>query len=119
VAQRAFTVECEDVPLDEARHTSRGPRMDRAIDSAPKQDIPSLDHTATRMTIPESTAPTTMKNRLLRIAAERGMPVTIRRVSGGLLIWHVTDEDFKQPKEGASRRHTARRKRPRVRRRRT
>jgi hypothetical protein len=46
VAHRAFTVECDDVPLDEARHTSRGPRMDRAIDSALKQNISSLDHTA-------------------------------------------------------------------------
>jgi hypothetical protein len=44
-----------------------------------------------------------MKNRLLRIAAELGIPVTIRRVSGGLLFWHVTDENLRQAKEVASR----------------
>jgi hypothetical protein len=116
VAQRASAMECEDVPLDEGRRMSRGSCMDPAIDSAFKQNIPSLDHTATRMTIPEGPRLTTMKNRLLHIAAKLGIPVTIHSVSGGLLFWHVTDENLRPAKEVASRRQTARRKRPRVRR---
>jgi hypothetical protein len=118
VAQRASAIEYEDVPLDEGRRMSRGSRLDPAIDSAFKQTIPSLDHPATRMTIPEGTRPTTMNNRLLRIAAELGMPVTIRRVPGGLLFCHFTNEDLKHAKEVASRLQTAHRERPRVRRRR-
>jgi hypothetical protein len=39
---------------------------------------------ATCLLLPEGTSATTMKNRILRIAAELGMPVTIRRVRGGL-----------------------------------
>jgi hypothetical protein len=49
--------------------------------------LQSLGHTATRMTIPDGTRPTTMKNRILRVAAALGIPVTIRRVPGGLLFW--------------------------------
>jgi hypothetical protein len=51
-----------------------------------KGKIQSLDNMATRLTIPEGTSPTTMKNRLLRVAAELNTAVTVRRVSGGLLF---------------------------------
>jgi hypothetical protein len=86
--------------------------------TAPHAEQPSRDHTATRLTIPEGTRATAMNNRLLRIAAARGMPVTIRRVSGSLLFWTFTDEDLRHAREVASHRHTARSERPRVRRRR-
>ena len=38
--------------------------------------IASLDHTATRRTIPEGTSTTTMKHRTLRVAAACNIPVT-------------------------------------------
>jgi len=44
-----------------------------------------------------------MKNRILRVAAEMGIPVTIRRVPGGLLFWRSTDEDLQQAAEVAAR----------------
>jgi hypothetical protein len=47
-----------------------------------------------------------MKAHILRVAAELGMPVTIRRVPGGLLFWRSTDEDIPQAKEMASRLQT-------------
>jgi hypothetical protein len=98
VAQRASAIECEDVPLDEARRMSRGPRMDPAIDSAFKQNIPSLDNTVTRMPLPEGTSPTTTKNRILHVAEELNTIVTVRRVPGGLIFWRSTDEDLQQAK---------------------
>jgi hypothetical protein len=62
---------------------SRGLRMAPEIDTTLKQNISLLDTTATRMTMPENTARTTMKNRFLCIAAELGLPVTVRKVPGG------------------------------------
>jgi hypothetical protein len=37
-----------------------------------------------------------MKNRILRLAAELAIPVTIRRVPGGRIFWRSTDEDLQQ-----------------------
>jgi hypothetical protein len=75
-----------------------------------KDKIQSLDNTATRITLPEGTSPTTMKNRLLRVAAELNTPVTVRRVPGGLLFWRSTAEDLEQAQEVAQRLQPARRK---------
>ena len=77
--------------------------MDPELYHALREKIQSLDNTATRLTIPESTSNTTMKNRILRVAAEMGIPVTIRRVPGGLLFWRSTDEDLQQAAEVAAR----------------
>ena len=74
------------------------------------------------MTIPAGTSPTTMKNRILRVAAELGIPVTIRRMSGGLLFWRSTEADIQLAKEVGARLQTAQRgghARPGRRRRRT
>jgi precorrin-4 methylase len=93
----------EDIPLAEARTMGRGPRMDPELYQAFKEKMQSLDNTATRITIPEGTSPTTMKNRLLRVAAELGIPLTIRKVPGGLVFWRSTAEDLAQAKEVAQR----------------
>jgi hypothetical protein len=61
------------------------------------------------MPIGDSVSPTTMKNRILRVAREVKVPVTIRRVSRGLLFWRSSDEDLAQAKEVATRLGTARR----------
>jgi hypothetical protein len=61
------------------------------------------------MTLPEGTSSSTMKNRILRVAAELNTPVTVRRVPGGLLFWRSTDEDVQQAKEVGARLQTARR----------
>jgi hypothetical protein len=61
------------------------------------------------MMIPEGTSQNTMKNRLLRVAADLGSPVTIRRVSGALRFWRSTDEDVQPANEVASRLRTAQR----------
>jgi hypothetical protein len=96
MAQQPPTITCEDVLLDEARRMSRGPRMNLELYMALKQNIPSLDNTAPRLLLPDGTNPTTMKNRILRVAAELGIAMTIRRVSGGLFCWRSSDADLQQ-----------------------
>jgi hypothetical protein len=94
MAEQPPNFQFEDVPLEEARRITRGPRMDPRLYHALRENIQSLDTTATRMPLPDGTRPTTMKNRILRVAAELGVPVTIRRVPGGLIFWRSTDEDI-------------------------
>jgi hypothetical protein len=110
MAQRPPIMAFEDVPLDDARRMSRGPRMDPELYHALKEKITSLQTTAARMTLPDCTNPTTMKNRILRIAGDLAIPVTIRRVPGGLLFWLSTAEDLKLAKDVAQRLQTAQRR---------
>jgi hypothetical protein len=65
--------------------------MDPELYQAFKEKIQALDTNAVRVTLPEGTSPTTMKNRLLRVAAALGTLLTIRKVPGGLLFWRSTD----------------------------
>jgi hypothetical protein len=88
---------------------SRGLRMDLEIYRAFKQNIPSLDAPATRMTIQEHTTPTTMKNRILHVASELSIPVTVRKVPGGLLFWRSISEDLQHATDVAQRVQTAQR----------
>jgi hypothetical protein len=44
------------------------------------------------------------------VAAELGIVVTIRKVSGGLLFWRSTDEDVQQAKEVSGRLQSAQRR---------
>lgn len=109
MAQQPPPIQFEDIPLAEARTMGRGPRMDPELYQAFKDKILSLDSTATRITILEGTSPTTMKNRILRVAAELGIPVTVRKVPGGLLFWRSTAEDLEQAKEVAQQLQPGRR----------
>jgi hypothetical protein len=103
MAQQPSPIHFEDIPINEARQIGRGPRMDPALYQAFKEKLQSLDNTATRLMLLEGASQTTMKNRLLRVAAELNIPVTVRRIPGGLLFWRSTDEDVQQAKEVAGR----------------
>jgi hypothetical protein len=108
MAQEPPAIHFEDIPIDEARTMGRGPRMDPELYHAFKEKIQSLDNTAARLTLPEGTSPTTMKNRLLRVAAEIKVAVTIRKVPGGLLFWRSTAEDRQLATEVSQRLQGAR-----------
>jgi hypothetical protein len=121
MAEHPPPIQFEEVPLEEARRMGRGPRMDPRLYQDLRTRIASLSDQAVRMTVPAGTSRATMKTRIQRLAAELGIPVTIRRVPGGLIFWRSTDEDLRQAQETASRLRTARRPsqaRPRGRRRR-
>jgi hypothetical protein len=106
MAQPPPPIHFEDIPLAQARTMGRGPRMDPELYQAVKGKIQSLDNTATRLTVREGTSVTTMKNRILRVAAELGMPITVRRVPGGLVFWRSTQEDIRQAQEVGARLQT-------------
>jgi hypothetical protein len=106
MAQPPAPIQFDDLPLEEARKMGRGPRME-------PQFYQALDTTATRVTFPASTNPTTMKTRIRRVAAELQVPVTVRKVAGGLLFWRATDDDRQQAREIAARLQGARRRRRR------
>jgi hypothetical protein len=108
MADPSSPIEFEDIPLDEARRMSRGPRMDPERYHALKENIQFLSQTAIRTTIPEGTNPTTMKTRIHRRAAQLSIPVTVRKVPGGLLFWRLTDEGLQQATEVAGRLQSAR-----------
>jgi hypothetical protein len=89
--------------------------MDPELYQTLKGKIQSLAENATRMTLPPGANQTTMKNRILRVAAEVRVPVTVRRVSGGLLFWRSTDADIHQAREIAERLQGVQRRRARSR----
>ena len=114
--RRKSAIEFYDIPLEEARKMGRGPRMDPILYGSLRSKISSLSDSAARMDIPEEVSPITMKNRILRVASELKVSVTVRRVPGGLLFWRSTPEDIKQAKEVADRLQAALRSRSRARR---
>jgi hypothetical protein len=118
MADESSPIQFDDVPLEEARRLGRGPRMDPELYHALKEKLQSLGDAAARLALPEGMSQTTMKNRILRVAAELNVPVTVRRVPGGLLFWRSTDEDIQQAKEVGARLQNTRQKRT-ARRRRT
>jgi hypothetical protein len=119
MAEHPPPIQFEDVPLEEARRLGRGPHMDYELYQELRTRMQALSNQAVRMAIPDGTSLATMKNRIRRVAAELNIPVTIRRVPGGLLFWRSTDEDIQLAQEVGSRLQTAQRQpqaRPRGRR---
>jgi hypothetical protein len=108
MADQLSSFQFEDVPLDEARRMGRGPRMEPMLYDTLRQRIQSLSNEATRIHLGPKIRPERMKNSLLRIAHELNVPVTIRRVPGGLIFWRSTAEDLQQAQEIAARLQSAR-----------
>jgi hypothetical protein len=112
MADHSSPLQFEDVPLDEARRMSRGPRMEPMLYDTLRRKLQSLSTEAVRIHLGPEITPTRMKNYILRIARELNVPVTVRRVPGGVLFWRSTDEDLQQAQETASRLQTARQPQP-------
>jgi hypothetical protein len=108
MADSPSPIEFEDVTLDEARRMGRGPRMELMLYDTLRQKIQSLSIEVVRIYLGQEIRPERMKNRILRIAAELGIPITIRRVPGGLIFWRSTDEDLQHAQEVVTRLQFAR-----------
>jgi hypothetical protein len=108
MADQPSPFQFEDVPLDEARRMGRGPRMEPMLYETLRQKIQPLSREAVRIRLGPEITPTRMKNYLLHIARERNVPITIRRVPGGLLFWRSSEEDQQQAHEIADRRQPSR-----------
>ena len=109
MAQSYPGIAFEDVPLEEARRMGRGPRMDPLLYDALTRKIQSLSTDAVRIRFDPEVSVATMKNRIVRVARDLKVPVTIRRVPGGLLFWRASDEDLAQSRELAGRLQAAQR----------
>ena len=89
-------MEFEDIPLEEAQRMGRGPRMEPLLYDTLRQKIQSLSTEATRIRLGPEIRPARMKTYLLRIARELNVPVTVRKVPGGVIFWRATEEDQAQ-----------------------
>jgi hypothetical protein len=103
MAEKNVPYEFEEVPLEEARRMGRRLRMDPRIYVTLRQTLSALGNQAVRVHLDEKTPPNTMRQRILRIAAELHVPVTIRRVPGGLVFWRSQDEDLQQARQISQR----------------
>ena len=108
MADHSSPIQFEDVPLDEARRMGRGPRMEPMLYETLRQKIQSLSSEAVRIHLGPEITPQRMKRYLQAIARELNVPVTVRKVPGGLLFWRSRDEDLQQAKEAGARLQTIR-----------
>jgi hypothetical protein len=105
------TIQFEDVSLEEARRMGRGPRMEPMLYDTLRQKIQALSTEAARIRLGPEITSQRMKNYILRIGRELDVPVTVRRVPGGVIFWRSTEEDLQQAQYVASRLRNTRRQR--------
>jgi hypothetical protein len=110
MAEQPSPIHFEDVPLDQARRMSRGPRMEPMLYETLRQKIQSLSTEAIRIHLGPEITPQRMNNYLLRIARDLNVRVTVRRVPGGVIFWRSSEEDLPQAQETASRLQTTQRR---------
>jgi hypothetical protein len=104
MADQSSPLQFEDVPLDQARRMGRGgPRMEPMLYETLRTKIQSLSSEATRIRLGPEITPQRMKNYIQQIARELNVPVTVRRVPGGVIFWRSSVEDLQQAQETASR----------------
>jgi hypothetical protein len=113
MAEQPPPMQFEDVPIDEARRMGRGPRMEPMLYDTLRKKIQSRSSEAARIRLGPEITPQRMKNYILRIARELDVPVTVRRVAGGVTFWRSSDEDLQQVTETARRLQQAQRRRTR------
>ena len=108
MADQAPSFQFEDVPLDEARRMGRGPRMEPMLYDTLRHKIQALSSEATRIRLGPEITPQRMKNYILRMAHDLDVPVTVRKVHGGVIFWRSSEEDLHQAQEIAGRLQSAR-----------
>lgn len=101
-------IQFEDVALEEARRMGRGPRMEPLLYDTLRQKIQALSTDATRVRLGPEITSARMKSYILRLARELNVPVTVRRVPGGVIFWRSTAEDLQQAQDVARRLQTRR-----------
>jgi hypothetical protein len=93
MAEQPPNFQFDDVPLDEARRMGRGPRMEPMLYDTLRHKIQALSSEAVRIHLGPEIRPERMKNYLLRIARELNVPITVRRVPGGVIFWRSSELD--------------------------
>ena len=110
MADESSPMHFEAIPLEQARTMGRGPRMEPLLYDTLKQKIQALSEDAVRIRLGPEITLQRMRNYILRIARELDVPVSVRKVPGGVIFWRSSDEDKHQAQEMAQRlrgtRHT-------------
>jgi hypothetical protein len=88
-----------------------GPRMEPMLYETLRTKIQSLSSEAVRIHLGPEIRPQRMKNYIHQIARDLNVPLTVRRVSGGVIFWRSTDEDVQQAQEVGARLQTGQRTR--------
>src|SRR5688500_14063895 len=88
----------------------RGARVEPLHYITLHKQIQDLSTEAARVRVGPEITPTRMKSYILRIARDLDVPVTVRRVPGGVIFWRSTEEDLQQAKDVAGRLQTTRQK---------
>src|ERR687886_1857996 len=96
MADQSSPFQFDDIPLEEARRMGWGPRMEPMLYNTLRQKIQSLTSEAVRIRLGPEITPQRMRNYLLRIARELNVPVTVRKMAGGVIFWRSSDEDRHQ-----------------------
>jgi len=115
MAEEPPGIKFEDVPLEQARHMGRGPRMDPMLYDTLRKKIQALYDDAVRIRLGTEITQQRMRNYTRRIARELNGRVTVRRVPGGVIFWRSSDEDRQQAQEVGKRLQGMRHKRSRPR----
>jgi hypothetical protein len=105
------SIHFEDIPLEDARRMGRGPRMEPMLYDTLSKKIQALSADAVRIRLGPEITQQRMRRYILRIARELNMPVTVRKVPGGVIFWRSSDEDVQQAQEAAKRLHPGQRAR--------
>jgi hypothetical protein len=108
MAEQPQTFQFEDIPLEEARRMRRGPRMEPLLYDTLVKKMQSLAADAVRVRLGPEVTPQRMRAYIQQIARQLNVPVTVRRVPGGVIFWRSTDEDIQHAQEVGSRLQTAR-----------
>jgi hypothetical protein len=103
-------IQFEDVPLEEARRMGRGPRMEPMLYDTLRKKLESLSTEAVRVHLGSEITPQRMRNLIMHIARALSVPVTVRRVPGGVIFWRSTAEDLELAQEIAERLQDAQRR---------
>ena len=94
-------MEFEEIPLEDARRMGRGPRMEPLLYDTLRQKLQALSTEAIRIRLGPEIRPERMKQYLLRMARELHVPVTVRKVPGGVVFWRATAEVQQQAQAGS------------------
>jgi len=103
-----YDMEFEDIPLEAARRIGRGPRIEPLLYDTLWNKLQSLSDQATRVRLGPEIRPERMKTYILHLARALNVPVTVRKVPGGVIFWRSSEEDRQQARETAQRLHGAR-----------
>ena len=105
-----FTV--EHIPVEQAMMMGRAPRMDPNLYAALEKELKELGDKAAKMDLPVAATRQTMKTRLLRIAQEKEIELTVRKTRNGLVFWKATTEELSVKEEIVKRLQGGKRGRP-------